>query len=478
MKQLFLSSDFHIKTLRNKPKTDHQKACDKQRSIALHSLTNLGGILDYYIPKRFFREEENKHNRRRRIFTIENTFWGMFLQILMPDSSCQSIVHAFRIRYYQQKGKSISAANSAYCQARKRLPLAFIQRVFSHLTQQNDAIHPLVGRRVISADGTGMTAEDLAENQAMWPQYRNQKVGCGFPQLRLCALFNLYTSTTLSYRIGNKKSHELKLLREQRESFKKDDIFVGDKGFICYYDQAQLKELGVDSIIALAKRSPFTRHQATRVLSKNDYLIRLNKPQNSTQIKKRYDPDAWKAIPNELICRQIKITVSQPGFRIKAYHILTTLIDEKKYPVTIISQLYWQRWQVELRFRDIKTTLGMDILKSHTPEMVEKEILMYFIVFNVLRQLIVDSSNDHTPDQFSFKSCAQTLLSYHIENGVVNDRTGYQYRQELLGYIGDCLLYKREGRTEPRLVKRRPKPFGLLMQSRKKLNDKSIAKRP
>ena len=81
----------------------------------------------------------------------------------------------------------------------------------------------------------------------------------------------------------------------------------------------------------------------------------------------------WEALSATLLLRQIKVTMAQPGFRV------TTLLDAEIYPASDIADLYFQRWGVELFFRDIKTTMGMDILRCKTPQMVRKEIRMHFI---------------------------------------------------------------------------------------------------
>jgi len=469
--QLFLSPDFNIKTLRKKPISAYQKLQEKKHKLTKQSLTNLGKMLSAYIPLSLFENEHNNSTNRRRIFSAENTFWGFFLQILNSEASCTSIVHLFRVRYFQQTNKRMSSSNSAYCQARKRLSFSFISKIYDHVTQKSNAIHPLVNRRVISADGTGLTAADTDVNQEKWPQQKSQKPGCAFPQLRLCALFNLYSGVTLSYRLGNKKSHELKLLREQRESFQYGDIFIGDKGFICYFDQAQLMQMGVDSIVALAKRKPVTADKAIKKLAKDDFLVCLNKPKNSTQIRRRYDASQWACLSDTLTMRQIKVTVSNQGFRVKTYYILTTLLDSVKYPAELISALYWERWQIELNFRDIKTTLGMDVLKSKTPDMVEKEILMFIVVFNVMRQIIYEASGQYKPSQFSFKSSIQTLLSCHHEYGSKKAQSEDQFKRNLLSEIAYCLLYQREGRVEPRQIKRRKKPFKWLTKPRREAID-------
>ena len=98
-------------------------------------------------------------------------------------------------------------------------------------------------------------------------------------------------------------------------------------------------------------------------------------------------------MPDRLELRQIKVRVDQPGFRVSSFYIVTTLLDADKYPASEIADLYFQRWDVELFFRDIKTTMGMDILRCKTPSMVRKELLMHLIAYNCLRNLMLESAD-------------------------------------------------------------------------------------
>ena len=73
---------------------------------------------------------------------------------------------------------------------------------------------------------------------------------------------------------------------------------------------------------------------------------------------------------------------------------MTTLTDAEAYSAAELADLYYQRWDVELFFRDLKTTMGMDILRCKSPAMVEKEILMHFIAYNAVRSLMVDAAKN------------------------------------------------------------------------------------
>ncbi|WXG53488.1 MAG: transposase [Candidatus Sedimenticola sp. (ex Thyasira tokunagai)] len=172
-------------------------------------------------------------------------------------------------------------------------------------------------RRVVVVDGTGVSMPDTQANQAIWPQQAIQKPGCGFPQARVCACFCLQTGALLSYRTGNRKQQELPLLRQQMETFEPGDIFLGDKGFCSYYDVWKFQQGGIDSILTLARRTPVEASSAIKVLGADDLLIQWPKPRWNKVLS--YSKEQWQALPEQLILRQIKITVDTPGFRVKSF---------------------------------------------------------------------------------------------------------------------------------------------------------------
>jgi hypothetical protein len=275
----------------------------------------------------------------------------------------------------------------------------------------------------------------------------------------------------LSYEVGNKKSHELPMLRKQWSTFKLGDIFLGDKGFCSYYDLANLKERGVDSVITLARRWPVTEAESIKVLGHEDLLIHWNKPVRSQASS--YSQQEWEALPERLVLRQIKVTVAPSGFRATSFYLITTLLDAEDYPAHELADLYFQRWDVELFFRDIKTTMGMDILRCKTPDMVRKEILMHLIVYNGIRCLMGEAAEgeDERVRRMSFKGSVQALRQW--EPHLNQAKSSRQERQDLIGRLYESMAGKRvperPGRSEPRAVKRRPKSYQLLTASRREM---------
>jgi len=89
-----------------------------------------------------------------------------------------------------------------------------------------------------------------------------------------------------------------------------------------------------------------------------------------------------------LVLRELHYYIAIPGFRTKDVRLITTLLDAVEFPLGKIADLYGLRWKVELNLGDLKTTLGMDILRAKSPEMVRKEIYVYMLAYNLLRTLI------------------------------------------------------------------------------------------
>ena len=252
---LFLPG-FHLQTLRRKPKSARQKWIDQVAKIRRHNLSQLGDLFGAFIPRDMLDASASGDFSRRRLFSKVNTFWAFFSQVLDADGGCKEAVRKVQAFAVKQSLPVPSSSTSAYCQARNKFKQGHLKTILAHTADTLQRKGTSLGwksRRVVVVDGTGVSMPDTPGNQEVWPQQSNQKPGCGFPQARLCACFCLQTGALLSYRLGNKKNAELPLLRQQWDTFKEGDVFLGDKGFCSYYDVWQLQQRGVDSVITLAR---------------------------------------------------------------------------------------------------------------------------------------------------------------------------------------------------------------------------------
>ncbi len=173
-----------------------------------------------------------------------------------------------------------------------------------------------------------------------------------------------------------------------------------------------------------------------------------------------------------------KTRVSRPENRLTSCHSyrtpfrFPTLLDPKAFPLEKIAALYRDRWTVELRIRDVKTMLQMEILRGQSEDIVRKEIYLHFLAYNLIRALMWQAAQTyHQPlHRLSF---AGTLQRFHavapylcLSAGTPQAVSLYQL---LLSWIARDRLPERPGRVEPRALKRRPKPYNLLTRPRKEM---------
>lgn len=131
--------------------------------------------------------------------------------------------------------------------------------------------------------------------------------------------------------------------------------------------------------------------------------------------------------------------------------LVATLLDSEAYPAAEIVKLYKLRWECELDIRSIKSVMGMNWLNCHTPEMLNRELMVYFLAYNIVRITMCDATkvSGHHPCDLSFKSAKDSWLVFGQDEREPNN---YSW---LLWSIADTPLRKRPGRNEPSKIKRR-----------------------
>jgi Transposase DDE domain len=435
-------------------------------SLRQQSLCHLELLLSPLLPPGLLSQADEGPNSRERIFSVRRTFFGFLYQVLKPDTSCREIVRQIQALFALHDAGQVDESTSAYCQARKRLALDTLCRLRVGVAATGDKRaqrwHNLRPKVI---DGTTLSAPDTKKNQRAYPQSRSQKPGCGSPLIRLLGVFSLTTGVLLDYAKGNKHQSELRLLQGLLDQFRQDDLAVADRGFCSYVLIALLRLRGVQGLFRLHQARPADLRRGKR-LGKKDRLFTWLKPLQ----KPRWLPQSWwKKIPAQLTVRVIRFHICSPGYRPEAVTLVTTLLDPDTYSAQDIAQLYVRRWKIELWFRDIKTSMGMEVLRCKSPQMLHKELEMFFIAYNLIRCLMVQagSANDVELDRMSFKGTVDSVRQFTL--AIAQARSKKRQNKlilELLEVIARDEVPERPGRREPRAVKRRPKAFPLLNKPR------------
>ena len=442
------------------------------------SLSQLRKTFGSYIPQALLAPKSSGDNSRRRIFSLDVVFWSFFDQVQTPNGSCREAVRkvmAFvRRKFPREKDASISPSNSAYCQSRAKIPLDVLNQINAHLVDrlQGHIPHDKLwhGRHVRLVDGTGISMPDTPANQAQWPQSKSQKPGCGFPAMNLVGIFCLLSGALIKAAYSNHHTHESKLFQNLWSAFKTGDLVVTDRGFCSFATFANLLARGVDSLMRLPEAR--MRKAITAQLPKAENFDVIITWKRSAHRTPAQTPEEFALLPDSIPVRVVRYTIARPGFRTQSVTIVTTLLDAA-IPAADIADLYFRRWGIELHFREIKIHLNMDVLRCRSPKMIERELRMHFIAYNLIRCVMQKAALTHDVDlnRLSFKGCLDTVRQFANATCGAEDkpRTISAMVDEMLLAIARDLTPHRPGRSEPRVKKRRPKDYRRMTKPRHEL---------
>jgi hypothetical protein len=394
---------------------------------------------------------------RERIYPPLTTL-GLFIgQALSQDGACQDAVSR-RLSERVAQGESACSLNSGpYCKARKRLPLGLIRRLALKVGEKLEQTSPVEwkwrNRSVKLMDGTTISMPDTASNQSVYPQSGVQQAGLGFPLAMLVALISLSTGAVLEWALGpcrGKHTGEQALFRQLMPCLKSGDIVLADRYHCNYFTAALLMECGVDLVTRQHQRR-ITDFRRGRRLGRRDHLVDWIRPQRPAWM----DAETYAAMPERLSMRETEV-----GGRI----LVTTLADAKTVTAKDIDALYGRRWQIEVDLRSIKAEMGMDILRTQSAPMADKEIAVYLLAYNLVCALMVRAaaSSGLEARALSFKGTIQLYLAFEQQLRCAGSTSARTMTAHLLGGISLLRLPVRPGRIEPHAIKRRPKSHQLL----------------
>ena len=404
------------------------------------------------------------HSWRDRVLDPVTTVHVFLLQILHGNIACTAMSRL--------AGVSFTAA--AYCNARSRLPLALFEKLLKGLCAVLESKTQDVGRwfghRTWSLDGSSFSMADTKELQAYFGQPSGQAKGCGFPVAHMLALFHAGTGLLLKVVASPMRTSDMRHSPIMHAEIGEGDILLADRGFTsfghfgllflrkihavfrCHQKQIVNFRVGRKHTTQRKPRKGMPRSRYVRRLGRWDHVVEYSKPVTKSLWM---DDATWAGLPETLLLRELRYLTSQRGYRTRVITLVTTLLDPKIYSAAALAELYLSRWQIELNFRHLKTTMGMEVLHCKTVKGVLKELYMFAIVYNLVRLVMLEAARlQEVPlDRISFIDALRSLQVATADSPltplVVNPA--------------------RPGRLEPRVIKRRMKEYSLMKKPREKL---------
>ena len=409
------------------------------------------------------------------IYSTDVVLWAFLAQALRDEkaASCARAVKDIRTYQVETGGRVPSDNTGDYCRARAKLS----RQVLRKLTRQAAKLvekrakadwlwHGLHAKLV---DGSTLTMPDTPENQQAFPQLASQQPGVGFPIARICVVLSLATACIHDFAMGpyeGKETGETALLRTLLDGFEEGEVAVFDRYFCSYMMLALLQLRGVQ-VCARLHQCRETDLCRARQLGPDDHLVTWTRPQRPEWMSE----ETYATIPETLTLRQVEFDVSEQGKRTETITVVTTLLDPEAFPPEDIAQLFGCRWNVELDIRHIKQTLNLDHVRCKSPEMVEREVWTTLLAYNLVRKVIAAAAavHDKQPRQLSFTGACEAIQSSWMLVATASCRDlGELWRVTLEG-IAAHEVANRQGRIEPRVLKRRRHHYPLMTRPRQEL---------
>lgn len=406
--------------------------------------------------------ESHLPEHRERLYPPTVALSMFMRQALNADGSCQKAVNGWAAQRAAEGLGVQSIRTGAYCKARQRLPVQMVTALTREAGRLVSARARVAwgwrGRAVKLVDGTGISMPDTAENQTCYPQPSSQAPGVGFPLARVVGVICLASGALIDAAIGahaGKGGSELGLLRRLGAAFSPGDVMLADALYCNYFLIATLLATGVDVLFEQngTRSTDFRRGTS---LGRRDHLVRWPKPKDRPHWM---TAQQYAAFADDLTVREVKVD---------GQVLVTSLLDQRKVKKSELDQLYARRWNVELDLRHIKTTLGAEVLRCQTPRMVEKELWVHLLAYNLIRLLMAQAAltADVHPRQLSFKHTVQLWTEWTACRVDLSADTATLFR-----LIAQPTVGNRPGRIEPRARKRRPKSYPWLKAPRAEARD-------
>ncbi len=418
-----------------------------------------------------------------RVLTPLVILWCFILQRLNHDHSCDEIVSHLHTGAVDDidaadphptplSQRLSSESNAAYVQGRNRLPLALLQKASRRIREEMETWQGdkglWKGLSVRLLDGTTFRLPPEGDLVATYGQSSNQYGRNHWVKVRALAAFDLMNQALVAVEEAAYTVGETALVyKVMQQDNAPQALYIGDANFGIYRVMQVTAAADKDGLYRLsfrrAKKLLKAAKLPTKLLSGSDHQITWRASR-----KDQVFPD----LPQPpIVGRLIYVRVQEDGFRPFDVYLFTTLLEVELYPMADICALYCRRWQVEIDFRHIKTTLDMEYFVVKSAAMFRKELAAGLLTYNLICAFMLKAAlaAHILPTQLSFSQCWRRVRDLLLK-GV--PRWVYEQEGQILTHfwrrLARCRIHHAHHKVlhEPRKVRRRPRVYPALKGSR------------
>ncbi|HET8807195.1 MAG TPA: IS4 family transposase [Methylophaga sp.] len=392
-------------------------------------------------------QHANQVTVRRRKLVSEYVLW---LVVGMAFFRNEPLIEIARRMNISLDGQSVDTvlAKSALTQARQKLGSESMAWLFRHSGEhwatERYPDDTWQGLQVFAIDGALFRTADTPE---LRDHFGSGNTGSDrqtpYPLCRVVTVMNVHSHVLLDAQINSYRTNEMKLASDMLDKLPDNSITLLDKGFFSAALLHQIHDKGHQRHWLLPMRKS-CKYEVVADYGDGDQLIEMH---TSPAARKQHPelPDKWQA-------RAVTYQLGQDS------KTVLTSLPADHFEAKTVAALYHQRWQIELGFRDIKSSMQHNALtlRSKTVEWVCQELWGSLLAYNLIRReaSLAAVSHGYSPDDVSFKFACQFITAELINMAVAVSPANTPKRlKNLRGNIAILFLKKRPRPSRPRAVK-------------------------
>lgn len=402
---------------------------------------------------------------RAGIYSARLLIWMMMIQRLQPRGTlASSVAQLVQGRFdpllsqcKRAREKKIGLSTGGYCQARQHLSKLMVIRTMDELIEKLrgrlSATGEALPQRVYLLDGSSLQLEHESELVRAFPPASNQHGRSHWPVMRIVVLHDMETGLAERPQWGplngRKAVSEQELAGRAMAYLPTGSVIVGDRNFGIFSTAYRAQEAGHQTIIRLtAVRAKSL--MGGPIARSGDYAVRWQASRWDGGKDKRQKRRPWPADAS-IAGRLIAGRVGRGKHKHWLYLFTTTLL-----PTAEVVALYGRRWQIETDLRSLKQTVHLYRICAHSTDMMEKELLVAVMAYNLVRSMMFQAAQraQIDPRQLSFTYACNIVLDSYPE--ILAARTAKKQQQGLdrmIDLVARCRLPKRSKRSSyPREV--------------------------
>jgi hypothetical protein len=233
------------------------------------------------------------------------------------------------------------------------------------------------GWRLVAIDGTQFSVSNTPQTLGQLAKASSRRAKAAFAKITACVLLEVGLHNPLAAAIGHSGQSEWQLSAQLLAQLAKGCLLLADRLYGC----------GAFAALALDRCQKIGSHFLIRTRSNIKVNTQRRFRDGSRLVEVPVRHPKTRRVLRTIVVREIWGQVHRKGWRSEPMRLWTSLLDPKEAPALELIELYGQRWEQELYFRQVKLQLRRTaLLQSHTVTTAAQEIALIILASALVAQ--------------------------------------------------------------------------------------------